>query len=313
MIFLYAFRFITGLKLKILLSLLFFFAGLFILHGEQPAARMVTDELGRKMVVPDNLKRVVSLAPSVTEVIFALGKEDLLKGVSMFSDFPAAAEKLPRVGSYKHLDLEKIVVLKPELCIGIKDGNPIAVVRKLEHLGIPVFAVDPRDLNAVFDTILRLGHLLGADQKAHAVVSDMRARMERVKSLVSTISHKPRVFFQIGVSPIVSAGTQTFIHELITMAGGRNLAKGPVPYPRYSREQVLGLSPDVMIITSMARGASFERVKKEWSKWPSMPAVRDKRIVLIDSNLCDRPTPRIIDGLEHVAEAIHPDLYRKKP
>ena len=313
MFFLDAFRFITPMRQKILWSLLFFLAGLFMLHGEESAARMVKDQLGREMVVPDNLKRVVSLAPSITEIIFALGKEDLLKGVSLFSDFPAAAEKLPRVGSYKHLDLEKIVALKPQLCIGIKDGNPIAVVRKLERLGIPVYAVDPRDINAVLNTILELGHLLGADQKARAVVSDMRTRMERVKSLVSTVSRKPRVFFQIGVSPIVSAGTRTFIHELITMGGGRNLAKGPVLYPRYSREQVLGLSPDVIIITSMARGASFERVKKEWSKWPSMPAVQNNRIVLMDSDICDRPTPRIIDGLEQVAKAIHPDLYREKP
>ncbi len=303
----------TTAKKIAFLSVFFFLASLFTLSGQQSAARTMTDELGRKMTVPDDLKRVVSLAPSITEIIFALGKEDLLKGVSRFSDFPTAAEKLPSVGSYVHLDLEKIVALKPDLCIGIKDGNPIAVVRKLERLGIPVYAVDPRDLEAILETIIQLGRLLGADQKAQSIVSDMRTRMERVKSLVATSPHKPRVFFQIGVSPIVSAGTQTYIHELILMAGGRNLAEGPVPYPRYSREQVLGLSPDVMIITSMARGASFERVKKQWSKWPSMPAVRDNRILLLDSNLCDRPTPRLIDGLEQVAEAIHPELYRKKP
>jgi iron complex transport system substrate-binding protein len=307
------FRFFTSPK-RILLPVFFFFiAGVFTLCGQNSAARTVTDELGRKMVIPDDLTRVVSLAPSITEIIYALEKEDLLKGVTLFSDFPAAAETLPRVGSYKHLDLEKIVALKPQLCIGIKDGNPIAVVKKLERLGIPVYAVDPRDINAVLETILRLGHLLGADQMAHAVVSDMRTRMERVKSIAATTSQKPGVFFQIGISPIVSAGTKTFIHELIVMAGGRNLAKGPVAYPRYSREQVLGLSPDVMIITSMARGASFERVKRGWSKWSTMPAVQNDRIVLMDSDICDRPTPRIIDGLEQVAKAIHPDLYGEKP
>jgi len=274
---------------------------------------MVADELGRRMTVPDNLKRIVSLAPSITEIIFALGREDLLKGVTQFSDFPPEAANLPRVGSYVHLDLEKIVSLKPDLCIGIKDGNPIGVVRKLENLGIPVYAVDPRDLNAVLETILQLGRLLGAEQRARAIVSDMRTRMERVKSLVATSPHKPRVFFQIGLSPIVSAGNQTYIHELIVMAGGKNLAEGPVPYPRYSREQVLGLSPDVIIITSMARGASFEAVKRQWAKWPSMPAVRDNRILLMDSNLCDRPTPRLIDALEHLAKAIHPERYRKAP
>jgi len=177
-----ALRLTTTAPRTVLLTVFIFLAGLLTPHGQQPSAGMVTDELGRKMSIPDNLKRVVSLAPSITEIIFALGKEDLLKGVSRFSDFPAAAKKLPRVGSYVHLDLERIVALKPDLCIGIKDGNPIAVVRKLERLGIPVYAVDPRDLNAVLETITQLGRLLGADEKANAIVSDMRARIERVKS-----------------------------------------------------------------------------------------------------------------------------------
>jgi iron complex transport system substrate-binding protein len=296
-----------------LFTVFIFLAVLFTFHGQQPFARMITDQMGRKMSVPGDLKRVVSLAPSITEIIFALGKNDLLKGVTRFSDFPAAAGKLPRIGSYLHLDLEKIVALKPDLCIGIKDGNPISVVKKLERLGIPVYAVDPKNLNAVLITIIQLGQLLGADQKAQAIVSQLRARVERIKSMVATSSHKPGVFFQIGVLPIVSAGTDTFIHELIVMGGGKNLAKGPVPYPRYSREQVLGLSPDVLIITSMARGANFERVKKQWGKWPSMPAVQNNRILLMDSDILDRPTPRLIDGLEHVAEAIHPELFNKKP
>ena len=308
-----AFRFNTIAPKTALLTAFIFLTALFTLHGQQPFARMVTDEMGRKMSIPDNLKRVVSLAPSVTEVIFALGKEDLLKGVSRFSDYPEAANKLPRVGSYVHLDLERIVALKPDLCIGIKEGNPVAVVRKLEHLGIPVFAVDPKNLNAVLETILQLGKLLGADPKAHAIVSHLHARIERVKSKVAASPNRPGVFFQIGILPIVSAGTETYIHELIVMGGGRNLAEGPVPYPRYSREQVLGLSPDVLIITSMARGAIFEQVKKQWAKWSSMPAVTNNRIFLMDSDILNRPTSRLIDGLEHVAEAIHPELYKEKP
>ena len=286
-----------------------------VVFVQQSAARTVTDEVGRQLSVPDpdNLKRIVSLAPSITEVIFALGKEDLLAGVTQFSDYPPEAKDLPRVGSYVHLDLEKIVALKPDLCIGIKDGNPVAVVQKLERLGIPVYAIDPRDINGVLETITKLGHLLGAEKQAKRIVSHMRNRMERVKSLVAKSPRKPRVFFQIGVSPIVSAGTETYIHELITLAGGKNLAEGPVPYPRYSREQVLGLSPDILIITSMARGASFERVKEQWSQWQSMPAVRNDRIVLMDSNLCDRPTPRLIDALELISKTIHPELHKKKP
>ena len=141
---------------------------LLVVFVQQSAARTVTDEVGRQLSVPDptNLRRIVSLAPSITEVIFALGKEDLLAGVTQFSDYPPEAKDLPRVGSYVHLDLEKIVALKPDLCIGIKDGNPVAVVQKLERLGIPVYAIDPRDINGVLETITKLGHLLGAGKQA---------------------------------------------------------------------------------------------------------------------------------------------------
>ena len=118
-------------------------------------------------------------------------------------------------------------------------------------------------------------------------------------------------FFQIGLSPIVSVGTGTFIHELIVLAGGKNLSEGPVQYPRFSREQVLALSPEVFVITSMARGASFESVKKEWSQWPDLPAVRNNRILLVDSNLFDRPSPRLVDALELLLKLIHPELFRE--
>ena len=102
------------------------------------------------------------------------------------------------------------------------------------------------------------------------------------------------------------------MHELIVLAGGKNLSEGSVQYPRFSREQVLALSPEVFIITSMARGASFERVKREWSKWPDLPAVRNNRILLVDSNLFDRPSPRLVDGLEMMLKLIHPELFERK-
>jgi iron complex transport system substrate-binding protein len=137
----------------------------------------------------------------------------------------------------------------------------------------------------------------------------MRSRINRVKTLIATTSYRPRVFFQIGISPIVSVGAHTLVNELIEMAGGINLAKGPAPYPRFSREQVMALAPDVLIITSMARGGRFEQVKREWSKWPSIPAVQNHRILMVDSNLFDRPCPRLVDALEILARHIHPELF----
>ncbi|MBC8433039.1 MAG: cobalamin-binding protein [Desulfobacterales bacterium] len=291
--------------------ILLIITGLSLTVTTQSDARTVTDQLGRKVNVPDEPQRVVALAPSITEIIFALGQEDRLKGVTIYSDFPPEAAKLPKVGSYVHLDLERIVALKPDLCIAIKDGNPREVVQLLESLKIPVYAVDPRNLSTIMNTIIEIGKLLDANEKANILVRNMRSRIQRVESLVEKASYRPRVFYQIGISPVVSVGTNTFIHELIILAGGTNLAEGPIPYPRFSREQVLVLSPEVFIITSMARATVFEQVKNEWSRWPSLPAVRNNRIFLQDSNFFDRPTPRLVDGLEMLVRLIHPELFEE--
>ena len=273
------------------------------------SAKMVIDQTGRQVLVPDDPKRVVALAPNITEIVFALKQEHRLIGVTRYSDFPPAAEKLPKVGSYVHLDLEKIVALKPDLCLAIKDGNPKAVVQQIASLNIPVYAVNPMSLDTVIATVDEMGRLLNAGHQSKTLVASMLSRIDRVKTLIENSHHRPGVFFQIGISPIVSVGTPTFIHELIHLAGGINLAAGPVPYPRFSREQVIALSPEIIIITSMSRAAVFEQVKADWSKWPHLPAVKHHRIFLEDSNLFDRPTPRLVDGLELLAKLIHPECF----
>jgi iron complex transport system substrate-binding protein len=139
----------------------------------------------------------------------------------------------------------------------------------------------------------------------------MRNRLQRIRQLVAETEKRPRVFIQIGISPIISAGSKTFIHDLILKAGGINVAAGSTAYPHYSREQVLALYPDIIIITSMARQAGFEKVKADWSRWPDLPAARDQRIYIVDSDLFDRPSPRLLDGLELLAELIHPDLFEQ--
>ncbi|ABW67864.1 ABC transporter substrate-binding protein [Desulfosudis oleivorans] len=276
-------------------------------------AKTVTDPTGRTLEVPDSPSRVVSLAPSITEIIFALERQDVLKGVTQYSDYPPEALQLPRVGSYVHLDLERIVALSPDLCIAIKDGNPKQVADRLTELGIPVYAVNPFDLNTVIQTVEEMGTLLNATKKAGQLADSMRARINRIDRLVASIPHRPAVFFQIGISPIVSAGTDTFINELITRAGGKNLAAGQTPYPRFSEEELVGLAPDVVIITSMTRDGEFDRAMAQWRKWDTLPAIKSNRIHLIDSNLVDRPTPRIVEGLETLARLIHPELFSGTP
>ncbi|BBO74159.1 cobalamin-binding protein [Desulfosarcina widdelii] len=273
------------------------------------SAATVVDQLGRKVCVPDHPGRIVCLAPSITEIMFALDLSDRLAGATQFSDYPPQANRLAKVGSYVRLDVEKIVALKPDLCIAVKDGNPLTAIRKLEALGIPVYAVDPRNLEAVMDTLQELGRLLSVSDRSDAIVAGMRHRIERVRQTVAGATHRPTVFFQIGIAPIVSVGTDTFIHELIDMAGGVNLAAGDTPYPRFSKEAVIASRPEVLIITSMARKAVFEQVKREWREWESIPAVKNDRIYLVDSNVLDRATPRLADGLEMLARLIHPDRF----
>jgi iron complex transport system substrate-binding protein len=275
------------------------------------AAGTVVDQLKRQVMVPDDPGRVISLAPSITEIVFALKQENRLKGVTRYSDYPAEAKKLPRVGSYVRLDIERIVALNPDLCIATKDGNPKVIIDRLASLNIPVYVVNPHDLDSILETILEIGAILNADHRAKTLTTSMRTRVQRVVSRVAQVNYRPRVFFQIGISPIVSAGTDTFIHELIEIAGGINLAEGRFAYPRFSREQVLALEPEVFIITSMARQAGFEQVKAGWRRWPSIPAVRDERIFIVDSDLFDRPSPRLVSGLELLTRLIHPELQEQ--
>lgn len=289
------------------------FSFFFTLQNGYGSEREVIDRLGRAVQVPVNPVRVVSLAPSVTEVVFAIGQDQKLAGVTQFSNYPPEALSLPKVGSYVHLDVEKIVSLKPDLCLAIKDGNPIDVIRRLERLNVPVYAVDPRNLDAVMEMVLDIGDLLGASQKAEIIVNNMKKRIAKVKAVVSGIQVRSKVFFQIGVAPIVSVGTETFLHELITLAGGYNLTQGTVSYPRVTVEQVMGMAPDVLIITSMTRGQSFEAVKAQWKKWHSIPAVKSNRIYLVDSDVVDRPSPRLVDGLEILAQYINPELFKQTP
>lgn len=275
--------------------------------------RRVTDLAGRTMEVPVDPRRVVAMAPSATEIVFAIGRQDRLVGVSRFSDTPEAARALPKVGSYVQLDLERIVALKPDLCLAIRDGNPKAVVDRLEGMRIPVYAVDPRDLASVMETVAALGDLLDAREAAGRLVDDMQRRIAAVDRRVARASHRPRVFLQIGMAPIVSAGSGAFLHELITRAGGVNAAAGPTVYPRFSQEQVIALAPEVIIITSMNREGLFQQAMAEWRRWPQMPAVANNRIHIVDSNCLDRPSPRLVEGLEQLARLIQPNLFEAAP
>jgi iron complex transport system substrate-binding protein len=273
--------------------------------------RILVDQTGRPVDLPVDPQRVVALAPSVVEIIYSLKCENRLKGVTAYSDFPDEARLLPRIGTYINPDIEKIVSLNPDLCIAVKEGNPKEAVLRLESLKIPVYAVDPKSLEGIIASVSEIGRLLNATETASLAVKQMWSRIEGVKKRIELSTWKPRVFFQIGISPIVSAGSDTFINELIQAAGAINLAGGYPSYPRFSVEEVLALSPDIILVTTMGQENSFKDKdpKSQWGQWPQIPAVENNRVFEVDSNMFDRPTPRLIDGLELLARIIHPELF----
>jgi iron complex transport system substrate-binding protein len=296
----------------ILLALVW--SALFLAPGLAGAASTLTDQTGRQVRVPDSPQRVVALAPSLTECVFALDRGNRLVGVSANSDYPAPASDLPKVGTYVAPNLEKIVALRPDLCLATRDGNPRSLVRRLQELGIPVFALDPRNLDQVFHSLHLLGRVLNAKSQAEDIVGSLEQRIQRVTERIARAEHRPQVFYQIGTSPIVSAGSDTFIHELIRMAGGNNLAAGPKQYPRYSREEVLVMNPEVIIVSSMTKNKSLTRkVRRMWSKFPRIEAVRSERIHAVEADCLNRASPRLVRGLEILAHLLHPGLFEEKP
>jgi iron complex transport system substrate-binding protein len=287
----------------------FFFLvlGLLLLCPSRTAPLPVLEAFNSK-VAPAHYRRIVSLAPSITEILFSLGLGSRVVGVTQHCDFPAAALTKPRVGSYVDLNLEKILSLKPDLIIATADGNERKAVERLDRFRVPVYITNPRNLEEVFQTILEIGRITRREGQARTLARDLRRRAERVMSMTAGLP-RPRVFLQINEQPLMTVGRDTFHDNLIRLAGGVNVSGGEaIKYPQYSLEQVLRHKPDVIIITSMAREATAEKKKDRWKAWTHIPAVQQGRIFLLDTDLLDRPSPRLVDGLESLARAIHPEL-----
>jgi iron complex transport system substrate-binding protein len=270
--------------------------------------RTFKDALGRQIDLESSPRRIVALAPSITEILYYLGLGDSVAGVPDFSYYPPEALEKPRVGSYVDPNIERIISLSPDLVIGTKDGNLPGPVYLLEQAGIPVYVVNPRTIRDIISTIDEIGDLCGVPEKAHQLVNKLNERLESIQNAVAS-GQRPMVFLQINISPIMTVNKNTTHNDIINQAGGINMsADEPMTYPRISIEEVISKKPDIILISSMERGGEFEKERKDWMKWTSIPAVKNKRVYLIDSDLIDRPSQRIIDGLEAMARLIHPEV-----
>ena len=271
-------------------------------------AAVFRDSLDRNVAVSFVPKRIVSLAPNITEMIYFLGLGERLAGVTRFSYFPKEAQKKPKVGVYTDVNIEKVVTLNPDLVIATADGNKREDVEMLEEAGIPVYVVNPRKVYQVLDTIERLGTICGVTDRAKRLVNCLRERIAKVMKAVRN-SERPLILLVINMKPLISVNQSTIHHDIIQLAGGRNMTwEQPITYPKLSMEEVIKKGPDAIIISSMNREGEFEKARKEWYQWPTLPAVQRGRVYCIDSDLIDRSAPRIVIGLEEMAKLIHPEI-----
>lgn len=285
---------------------------LWLLLAVAPAqAATVTDMLGRPVTVPDGPLRVVSLAPSLTEIVFALGRGDRLVGVTDFCDYPPEARSKPRVGGPMTPDLERVVRLRPDLALATAEGNPRETLAQLARLHIPVFAVKAEGYAGILGSVEAVGHALRAEREAAALVQDIQSRVAEIRRAVAH-RVRPRVLYLVWTDPLIAAGPATYIHDLMEMAGGENVVRErSVPYPRLSWEEVVGAAPEVILVASHRDGADRPWIGEAWRSWRSVPAVRSGRIIAIPGDTIHRPGPRVVEGVERLARAIHPEVFAR--
>jgi iron complex transport system substrate-binding protein len=266
----------------------------------------VTDAAGRSVSILEQPEEVVSLAPSNTEILFALGVEDRIAAVDEYSDYPAAVEEIPTIGDYADPDLESIVAFEPELVLATA-VHAATIVPRLEALGIPAVVIEPADLAATLDSIATVGALTGANEAATALVCALQARVDAVEAAVAG-APPPRVFFELSPD-LYSAGEGTFIDDLITRAGGENIVAASLgPWPQLGAEAVIEANPEVILLADHEAGVTPESVAAR-PGWQVVSAVENERVIALDTDLVVRPGPRVVDGLEAIARALHPARF----
>ena len=272
------------------------------------SARTVTDETGRRVNVSQTPQRIVSLAPGITETLYALGLDDKIAGVTTFCDWPVAARKKPRIGGFSNPSIEKIVALKPDLIIATADGNRKDTVQQLARLGLPVYVINPLNINGFLRSILHIGEITNREKDAGKLVEKNKKRLNNVSAQIRH-KKKPRVFFQLGLEPVFTVGRGTLINEVIELAGGVNVAgHDTARYPIYSAEGIMGTSPEIIIFAPMVNDKNFAAVKRFWQNLGEISAVKNKKIYPIDADLINRASPRIFDAIEIMAHIFHPDI-----
>jgi ABC-type Fe3+-hydroxamate transport system substrate-binding protein len=267
------------------------------------AGRILTDEMGRKVVVPDHPHRVICLMPTVTDTVFALGAGDDVVGISDYTKYPAAALTKPSVGDLIKPSIETILSLHPDLVIGTQPKGPMEVTDQLERAGIPIFLVSPHGIAGIFHSIESVGTALNRTPQADLLVHSLQQRVDAVKARTKGLP-APRVFMPIWYDPITTIGKNAFITEVVEAAGGRSVTDDlSSEWPQISMEVVLERAPDALLL--VRGGKTTLQVLQDRPGWSSMTAIKARRAYYVDDRI-NFASPVAIDALEDLAKQFHP-------
>ncbi|KAA3651382.1 MAG: cobalamin-binding protein [Proteobacteria bacterium] len=256
----------------------------------------LSDDVGQQLTLPGPARRIVSLAPHVTELIYAAGAGPALVGAVDYSDYPAAARSVKRVGSYVRVDLEAIAALKPDLVIGWRSGNPATQLERLRALGLPVYINEPRSLEAVAHSLRQIGILAGTQDEANAAAERFLAHRNALHARFAGRAPVP-VFYQIWNQPLMTINGHHLISDVIRLCGGRNVFdKLDVLAPKIGVEAVLAADPEAIVASGM--GESRPEWLDDWRKWRTLTAVQRDNLFFVPPDLIQRHTPRILDGAD---------------
>lgn len=275
------------------------------------AELIVRDDAGQEVRLPSPARRIVSLSPHATELLFAAGAGAYVVGTVEFSDYPAEARTIPRVGSYTAIDLERIVALKPDLVVGWYSGNGNGTLERIRRLGLTVYATEPRRFEDVLQSIEALGTLAGTAAQANTTVAQLRERLARLRTAYAN-STLLTVFYEVWHQPLMTVGGSHLVTHVIETCGGRNVFTALEPLaPTLDVEAVLAADPEVILASGMdeARPEWLD----EWRRWPQLRAVREGNLFFIPPDLLQRPTPRLLDGAERLCEALESVRRRRGP
>lgn len=297
------------------------FSGAAICHSQAsapqlqtpPAYRQITDEIGRTIRVPQSIHRIVSLAPNLTETIYALGLQDHLVGDTDYCDFPPAAQHKTKVGGAVNPSIEAIAALHPDVVLVTKSLNRLETVQALADIGIPSYATDPHTVDAIIASIARLADMLGASDTGSAQAADLEHQISVLHERIAPLSPR-RVLFIVWTEPLISIGNDTFIADALRHAGAISVIDSSQSWPQVNLEEVVRLQPEFLIFVESHSGAQPHSAEAlaDLPGWRLLNAVRNRRYATI-SDAINRPAPRLVSAIVDLARQLHPEAFAEGP